>query len=51
MGVVLSEARIQAILDEAETILADYVSSDGQVVFRSPAHVVTGSLARADSID
>lgn len=46
MGVLLNEEQIQRILEEAETAFADYVSADGQVVFDSPAHIVTG-VARA----
>jgi hypothetical protein len=46
MGVLLKEERIQKILEEAENALAGYVSDDGQVVFNSPAHIVTG-VARA----
>lgn len=42
MGVLLKEEQIQEILEEAENALAGYVSDDGQVVFNSPAHIVTG---------
>ncbi|MDT8387461.1 MAG: methyltransferase domain-containing protein [Thiogranum sp.] len=42
MGVVLQEAQIDGILDEAEEVLAEYVSADGMVVFNSSAHIVTG---------
>jgi len=42
MGVVLDEARIQRILEEAETVLGPFVTPDGTVVFDSPAHVVSG---------
>lgn len=43
MGVILQEERIERILNEAEEVLADYVTGDGKVVFSSPAHIVTGS--------
>jgi SAM-dependent methyltransferase len=42
MGVFLKEEQIQRILQEADSVLADYVTEDGQVVFNSPAHIVTG---------
>lgn len=42
MGVVLQDEQIDRILSEAEGVLAEYVTADGQVVFRSPAHIVTG---------
>lgn len=42
MGVFLSEEKIETILAEAEGALADYVTADGQVVFRTLAHIVTG---------
>ncbi len=42
MGVVLEEERIESILNEAEDVLAKYVTADGKVVFDSPAHIVTG---------
>ena len=45
MGVVLAEETIEAVLNEAESVLAEYVTADGQVVFRSPAHIVTGGAA------
>lgn len=41
MGVVLQEEQIDSILNEAEGILAEYVTADGKVVFNSPAHIVT----------
>jgi len=43
MGVVLEERQIQRILAEAETALHHYVTEEGQVVFDSPAHIITGS--------
>jgi len=43
MGVVLDEPVIQQILEEAEAVLSSYVTEDGQVVFDSPANIVTGS--------
>lgn len=42
MSVHLEEDLIQAILEEAETVLAQYVTEDGRVVFNTQAHVVTG---------
>jgi len=42
MGVVLDEEQIGRILAEAETALEAYVAENGQVVFDSPAHIVTG---------
>lgn len=45
MGVQLAEDLIENILIEAETALAEYVADDGQVVFNSPAHIVTGLAA------
>lgn len=47
MGVVLEEEQIQEILTEAESVLREYVTTDGQVVFDLPAHIVTGSRDRA----
>lgn len=41
MGVDLPEALIVQILEEAEHVLAPFVTSEGRVVFDSPAHVVT----------
>jgi SAM-dependent methyltransferase len=41
MGVVLDESTIQEILEEAETVLAPYVTDEGKVVSDAPAHVVT----------
>jgi hypothetical protein len=42
MGVLLPEEQIQIILKEAESALAKYVTEDGRIVFKSPAHIVTG---------
>ncbi|MBW3564254.1 MAG: methyltransferase domain-containing protein [Acidobacteria bacterium] len=47
MGVVLEEELIERILDEAEDVLAEYVTPDGEVVFDSPAHIVTGMAGAA----
>jgi len=47
MGVLLKEDQIQSILEEAESALADYVTEEGQVVFNSPAHIVTGVAGAA----
>jgi len=41
MGVELSEDLIEKILTEAGSVLADFLITDGQVVFDSPAHIVT----------
>ncbi len=41
MGVLLTEEQIDRISQEAEEILAPYVTSEGRVEFDSPAHVVT----------
>jgi hypothetical protein len=41
-GVVLSEEQIARILEEAEHILAPYVTADGTVAFEVSAHIVTG---------
>jgi SAM-dependent methyltransferase len=43
MGVVLPEAQIARILEEAEADLRPYVTPDGTVEFDTSAHVVTGS--------
>ncbi len=43
MGVVLKEEQIQRILEEAESALRRYVTAEGQVVFDSPAHIITGT--------
>ena len=42
MGVVLEENQIERILHEAETALRQYVTGQGEIVFASPAHIVTG---------
>jgi ubiquinone/menaquinone biosynthesis C-methylase UbiE len=42
MGVVLSEERIQQILEQAQQVLSAYINKEGQAVFASPAHIVTG---------
>jgi SAM-dependent methyltransferase len=42
MGVVLPEPQIARILEEAEQVLAPYVSADGTVAFEASAHIVTG---------
>jgi SAM-dependent methyltransferase len=43
MGVVLEEQKIQEILAEASDALRRYVAPGGQVVFDSPAHIITGT--------
>lgn len=40
MGVNLPEQKIGQILKRAEEALSSYVTSDGRVVFESPAHVI-----------
>ncbi len=42
MGVALEESQIRRILAEAESALEQYVTSEGEVVFDAPAHIVTG---------
>ena len=42
MGVTLPAATIEAILEEAESALADFVTADGSVEFDAPAHIVSG---------
>lgn len=41
MGVELSEALIQTILAEAEEVLSQYRTADGNVEFDAPAHIVS----------
>jgi SAM-dependent methyltransferase len=43
MGVTLPERQIDQILSEAEKELAPFLEPSGEVVFDSPAHIVTGS--------
>lgn len=43
MGVELEEEKIQQILAEAEKALGSYITPEGQAVFNSPAHIVTGT--------
>ena len=43
MGINLSEEQISRTLGEAETALAPYATSDGQVRFHLSAHIVTGT--------
>lgn len=43
MGVVLKEDQIQRILQEAENALHHYLTAEGQVVFESPGHIITGT--------
>jgi hypothetical protein len=44
MGVVLEEETIRNILAEAESTLRGYVTTEGQVVFDLPGHIVTGKV-------
>jgi ubiquinone/menaquinone biosynthesis C-methylase UbiE len=46
MGVTLSEEQISQILNEAESVLDAYATSDGQVRFDISAHIVTGKPGR-----
>lgn len=41
MGVFLTEAQIERILQEAEQALSQYVTAEGTVTFAAPAHIVT----------
>lgn len=43
MGVVLSEAQIVRILEEAEDLLRPYVGTDGTVTFETSAHIIVGA--------
>ncbi len=43
MGVSLSDDVIETILEEAENILAGFVTETGSVEFKSPAHIVTAT--------
>lgn len=45
MGVHLQEATIERILDAADRKMANFIS-EGEVVFDSPAHVISGSRSR-----
>lgn len=42
MGVILTEAQIASILNDAEQTLRAYVTTAGTVEFSAPAHIVTG---------
>lgn len=46
MGVRLTEDRIQRVLDEAQAALGNFVTAEGEVVFDSPAHIVTWTKPR-----
>ncbi len=48
MGVLLDEETIEQILEEAESVLAEYVTDDGRAVFHAPAHIVTGTRRLED---
>ena len=43
MGVQLKEEQIRRILEESESALLRFVTEQGQVVFESPAHIITGT--------
>jgi hypothetical protein len=47
MGVSLREELIQHILQEAEQALKEFETSEGAMVFDSPAHIVVGSAPAA----
>lgn len=47
MGVPLEEELIQRILAKAEDALRQYLVADGQVVFDSPAHIISGTASAA----
>ena len=44
MGVTLTDAQVDAILEEAEHVLAPFVADDGRAVFDTSAHVITAQL-------
>lgn len=46
-GVMLTDAQLAEILDEAEKALCTYVTADGAVTFDAPAHIVTVRKALA----
>ncbi|MGB3828737.1 MAG: methyltransferase domain-containing protein [Ornithinimicrobium sp.] len=43
MGVVLDDALIESVLTEADNLLAEFVATDGTMVFEAPAHIVVAS--------
>ena len=43
MGVHLAEEQIQTILEEAEEVLRPHVTAQGNLVFDSQAHIITGT--------
>ncbi|MEX2223068.1 MAG: methyltransferase domain-containing protein [Candidatus Rokuibacteriota bacterium] len=45
MNIMLTEKQVEAVLAEAERALRPYVTTDGSVVFDSPAHIVTATKA------
>ncbi|MGB7447710.1 MAG: class I SAM-dependent methyltransferase [Ornithinimicrobium sp.] len=45
MGVFLSDALIESVLVEAEEALSEYVTSEGTMVFDTPAHIVAVDLS------
>lgn len=45
MGVILTEHQIDRILQEAASALSPYVTTNGQVAFEVPAHLVTATGA------
>jgi SAM-dependent methyltransferase len=47
MGVHLDEAVIARVLGEAQSVLAPYVTAQGEVLFDSPAHIVRATKARS----
>jgi len=43
MDVILTETHIQRLLQEAEDLLRPHLTADGNMVFDSPAHIVTAT--------
>jgi SAM-dependent methyltransferase len=43
MGVTLAEEQIKEILQQAENVMAPFVTEEGRVVFTSSAHIVTAT--------
>ena len=43
MDVVLTETHIQRLLQEAEDLLRPHLTPQGNMVFDSPAHIITAT--------
>ena len=43
MGVVLTESQIKQILSEAQGVLSEYVTQNGEMAFDLSAHIVVAS--------